>query len=130
MLGTYSNRISIKILKKYFVNQQIRQFTNKDKKLVRDQKNDAKEHKTQKAEEENKYNFEKRDEAEMFEYDKRIYYDKTYLRIMGDWKDNLDKKRRAKAIIKERFEHYVNFLIFYKFSLYLLRLRKNSLCMM
>ena len=27
---------------------------------------------------------------------------------MNDWKDNMAAKQKAKAIIKERFEHYVN----------------------
>jgi DNA topoisomerase VI subunit B len=82
-------------------------FTNKSKKALADVKKVAKELKKKKQEESVKYDFSKKDAQESFEYDKKLYYDKSYMKIMNNWKLNLQKKQKAKAIIKERFDHYV-----------------------
>lgn len=82
-------------------------FTNKSKKALADNKKAAKEIKQKKKEEDSRYDFATKDAQEAFEYDKRLYYDKSYMKIMNDWKMNMYRKQKAKSLIKERFEHYV-----------------------
>jgi hypothetical protein len=43
----------------------------------------------------------------MVDYQKKIVFDKAYLRVMNDWQLNLAEKKKRKAITKANFENYV-----------------------
>ena len=105
MLNYLSKRLSLNSFSINFL--QMKFFTNKAKKALRDHRKQAKVLKKDKQEAAVKYDFALKDDLENFEYDKRLYYDKSYLKIMNDWKDNMAAKQKAKALIKERFEHFV-----------------------
>lgn len=108
MLSQRSNHCFLASLRRtFFLNPQQFPFTNKLKKEKRDRILAAKEARKKKDEEEKKYDFTYKDAAEAFEMDKKLYYDKTYLKLSNEWKKNMAKKQRAKAILKERKEHYV-----------------------
>lgn len=83
----------------------------------------------------NKFNppqsFQEQDEREMVDYQKKIIFDKTYLKVMNDWQLNLANKKKKKAITKTNFENYVKvYLIFLAFfnRLNQIQLQKSLFC--
>lgn len=51
-------------------------------------------------------NMEEQDERELINWQRKLIFDKKYLKIMDDWQKNLMNKKRKKALTKHLYENY------------------------
>lgn len=54
---------------------------------------------------------EDQDKREIMDFEKRVVFDKNYIRVMEDWQLNLERSRKAKARTKQLLEEYVQTII-------------------